>query len=250
MRPLWVLLSIAWLGDGVCYLRAAAQGASSSAADAGDFRGGMGCPCIEVDHAALSAQYPKSNIEVDEEAGCLRAPRSAEGVGATRTYVGWPPQFRALPSKAVKQHSLTRHARTCRSCFPLTYGSNACRAWDATVSEFCADEEGEVLSTANPTCGYAWCFVNATQCRRSSTLFSRSRLYAEADLFYSYDTCIAHDDTTQQDWPFRRYESWRQLGGRRLRIGVPYMAEPFYFKQVEIPIGFLRTLLKPHRNPH
>jgi hypothetical protein len=118
MRPLWVLLSIAWLGDGVCYLRAAAQGASSSAADAGDFRGGMGCPCIEVDHAALSAQYPKSNIEVDEEAGCLRAPRSAEGVGATRTYVGWPPQFRALPSKAVKQHSLTPACSDMQVVFP------------------------------------------------------------------------------------------------------------------------------------
>jgi hypothetical protein len=82
----------------------------------------------------------------------------------------------------------------------------------------------------------AWCFINDSQCRRSSTVYTHSRLYPQADLFYSYDTCIAHDDTTQQDWPFRRYESWRQLGGRRLRIGVPYMAEPFYFKQVKSPV--------------
>ena len=80
----------------------------------------------------------------------------------------------------------------------------------------------------------AWCFVNATQCRRSSTLFSASRMYpTRAELFYSYDTCIAHDDTSHLDWPFRRYESWRQLSGRRLRIGVPYMAKPFYYKLVD-----------------
>jgi hypothetical protein len=43
----------------------------------------------------------------------------------------------------------------------------------------------------------AWCFVNATQCRNSSTLFTRTSLYpATAELFYSYDTCIAHDDTS------------------------------------------------------
>ena len=61
--------------------------ASDDGEEAREFHGGVGCPCIEVDHAALSAQFPESNIEVDDAAGCLRAPRSAEGVGATRTYV-------------------------------------------------------------------------------------------------------------------------------------------------------------------
>ena len=68
-------------------------------------------------------------------------------------------------------------------CVTGSYGSSSCNAWDQEVPE-CQ------VSSPPSYCAERWCYVDASQCRLSTTRYERSRYFPDVDgLFYSYATC-------------------------------------------------------------
>jgi len=68
-------------------------------------------------------------------------------------------------------------------CYPATYGTRGCRAYDASDSPECAS-----ATSAPAWCASAWCWVNASTCERP---YEPSEL--AAGRHYSYATCGSLD---------------------------------------------------------
>ena len=69
------------------------------------------------------------------------------------------------------------------SCVNATYGSSTCAAWDSVMPE--------CQSAVPPSyCSQLWCYVDAEQCRMSTTLYERTSYFSNIDgLYFSYATC-------------------------------------------------------------
>ena len=103
-----------------------------------------------------------------------------------------------------------------------TYGSGTCAAWDASMPE-CHER-----ATPPSHCSEPWCYVNASLCRTSQTLYTRSYLFPSVeDLFYSYATCGG--DAA----PFAAFELIQEASHRQtLNLVVPSdRYTPYHYKE-------------------
>ena len=66
------------------------------------------------------------------------------------------------------------------------YGSSECKAWDGDLEPFCADSSGNRLAHAPDWCEDQFCYVDPNNC---DSIMSRSGMFPDAELFYSYATC-------------------------------------------------------------
>eukprot|EP00241_Pyramimonas_parkeae_P003262 CAMPEP_0114234526 /NCGR_PEP_ID=MMETSP0058-20121206/5756_1 /TAXON_ID=36894 /ORGANISM="Pyramimonas parkeae, CCMP726" /LENGTH=782 /DNA_ID=CAMNT_0001346211 /DNA_START=73 /DNA_END=2421 /DNA_ORIENTATION=+ len=116
-----------------------------------------------------------------------------------------------------------------RYCYPETYGSLSCEAWDANLPPFCADSDGNPFLDAPEWCSQRWCFVDFDKCRESGRAMIKSQLFGDNEqrLFVSYDTC----NSTASGDSFGDFLTWKSMQGVSVVAGVPYMRSPILYKR-------------------
>ena len=103
-------------------------------------------------------------------------------------------------------------------CYPTSYGTT-CGAHDMGLDPFCNDSNPENLI---PFCNAPFCYVDPSKCNHSeNSTYARSSYFP--NLFYSYNTCGAHDYWNQ-------FLIVDQLKGQTLKVGVPALYYPDHFK--------------------
>lgn len=101
-------------------------------------------------------------------------------------------------------------------CYPLSYGSTECNAWDLATSSDCQQE------LAPAYCIQRFCYVDPEQCRLSSEHYYQSQHFP--GLYYSYSTC----GSTAQDW--LTFETTDTLANTSLVAVVPSILWPNHYK--------------------
>ena len=119
-----------------------------------------------------------------------------------------------------------------RFCYPITYGSNGCQAYDALLKGDYACNTAEGVDPPS-WCASAWCFVDMEACRRSDLSMSGANSWEDiTPYFFSYGTCAA-DDTVDFALEYSKATTTIPYdgSGEVFRVGIPTMVWPMHFKR-------------------
>ena len=121
------------------------------------------------------------------------------------------------------------------SCVAYEYGSNACLQHDLIHDPIC---QGDPSTTVVPPwCMQAFCFVDASSCRKNSEEdIYKSDYFPQHDIFYSYSTCNSTDYFWQQHVGSSATNA-SVAGGVNISAAVPVLYNPVLMKY--LPDGTL-----------
>ena len=167
------------------------------------------CPCIDARH-----------LFVDTTASSAVASEFRE--------LGQPCQPGDILGLYVGSAGFSGNTGEGQYCYPASYGSEGCQAYDAllTGDHMCATD-------APPSwCAKPWCFVDKETCRRSSADMFGTSLWGDLPVFWSHQTCVT-EDVSDADLAYNADAAVipGEGSGEVLQVGIPTMDYPLHFKR-------------------
>jgi len=174
--------------------------------------GDPSCPCVDV-----SALFGEHHLATSAQASVLRAhgQEDCQAGDLLGPYIS----LTGLPYGQAD------------FCYPSTYGSNGCQAYDALLKGDYACNTAEGVEPPS-WCASAWCYVDMEACRRSDLSMSGSNSWEDITPFFSYRTC-ADDDTGDFALEYSKATTTIPYdgSGEMFRVGIPTMDYPMHFKR-------------------